>query len=297
MDHVVSYRKGVGLVLFAAVLWSLMGLAIRSLGDAGTWQVLFYRSLGMAPVLFLTVACRSGGRPFQRIRAAGWPGFIGGFGLVFAFAGAIYAIQSTTVANAVFLFAAAPLFTAVMAWLILKEPVRRATWGAIALAGIGMFVMVREGLAIGAGWGNVAALFSAAGFSAFTIALRWGRVANMLPSVLIGGVLSVIVAGAVIALRGESFALPPRSIAIAMLMGAALLGFGLAIYTTGSRVVEAAELGLLTMAEVMLAPVWVWLVLGESASSGTFIGGAVLLAAIAFNAATGMRHRPPALTT
>ncbi|MCU9847391.1 DMT family transporter [Defluviimonas sp. D31] len=297
MDHVVSYRKGVGLVLFAAVLWSLMGLAIRSLGDAGTWQVLFYRSLGMAPVLFLTVAYRSGGRPFQRIRAAGWPGFIGGFGLVFAFAGAIYAIQSTTVANAVFLFAAAPLFTAVMAWLILKEPVRRATWGAIALAGIGMFVMVREGLAIGAGWGNVAALFSAAGFSAFTIALRWGRVANMLPSVLIGGVLSVIVAGAVIALRGESFALPPRSIAIAMLMGAALLGFGLAIYTTGSRVVEAAELGLLTMAEVMLAPVWVWLVLGESASSGTFIGGAVLLAAIAFNAATGMRHRPPALTT
>ncbi len=296
MDQVVSYRKGVGLVLFAAVLWSLMGLAIRSLGDAGTWQVLFYRSLGMAPVLFLVVTHRSGGRPFQRIRAAGWPGLIGGFGLVFAFAGAIYAIQATTVANAVFLFAAAPLITAVMAWALLKEPVRRATWVAIALAAIGMFVMVREGLAIGAGWGNVAALFSAAGFSAFTIALRWGRVANMLPSVLIGGVLSVVIAAIVIALRGESFALPLRSVAIAMLMGAALLGFGLAIYTAGSRVVEAAELGLLSMAEVMLAPVWVWLVLGESASTGTFVGGAILLAAIGYNAATGMRHRPPALT-
>ena len=297
MDRDVSYRTGVGLVLFAAVLWSLMGLAIRFLGDAGTWQVLFYRSLGMAPVLFLTVAYRSGWHPFRRIRAAGWPGFIGGSGLVFAFAGAIYAIQSTTVANAVFLFAAAPLFTAIMAWLILKEPVRRATWGAIALAGIGMFVMVREGLSIGAGWGNLAAIASAAGFSAFTIALRWGRVANMLPSVLIGGVLSVIVAGVVIAARGESFALPARSIAIAMLMGAVLLALGLAIYTIGSRVVEAAELGLLSMAEVMLAPVWVWLILGEGASAGTFLGGAILLAAIAFNAATGMRHRPPALTT
>ncbi|MDI3336600.1 DMT family transporter [Defluviimonas aestuarii] len=297
MEREISYRTGVGLVLFAAVLWSLMGLAIRMLGDAGTWQVLFYRSLGMAPVLFLTVTIRSGGHPIARIRTAGLPGVIGGTGLVFAFAGAIYAIQATTVANAVFLFAAAPLFTAIMAWLVLKEPVRRATWGAIALAGIGMFVMVREGLAIGAGWGNLAAIASAAGFSAFTIALRWGRVANMLPSVLIGGVLSVIVAGAVIAARGESFALPPRSIAIAMLMGAALLALGLSIYTVGSRVVGAAELGLLAMVEVMLAPVWVWLILAESASTGTFVGGAILLAAIAFNAATGMRHRPPAITT
>lgn len=297
MDRYVSYRAGVGLVVSAAVLWSLMGLAIRMLGDAGTWQVLFYRSIGMAPVLFLTVAYRSGWHPFQRIKAVGWPGCIGGAGLVFAFAGAIYAIQATTVANAVFLFAAAPLFTAIMAWLVLREPVRRSTWGAIALAGIGMFVMVREGLAIGAGWGNLAAIASAAGFSAFTIALRWGRVSNMLPSVLIGGVLSVIVAGIVITARGESFAMPPRTIAIAMLMGAALLAFGLAIYTVGSRVVEAAELGLLSMVEVMLAPVWVWLVLGEGASFGTFLGGAILLAAIAFNAATGMRHRPPALTT
>lgn len=297
MDQEISYRSGVVLVLAAAVLWSLHALAIRLIGEAGTWQVLFYRSLGMVPVLFLTVTIRSGGHPFRRIRMAGWPGVIGGTGLVFAFAGAIYAIQVTTVANAVFLFAAAPLFTAVMAWLVLREPVRRATWGAIALAGTGMFVMVREGLAIGAGWGNLAAIASAAGFSAFTISLRWGRVANMLPSVLTGGVLSVIVAGAVIAARGESFALPPRAIVIAMLMGAFLLAFGLAIYTIGSRVVEAAELGLLSMVEVMLAPVWVWLILGEGASIGTFLGGAILLAAIAFNAATGMRHRPPALTT
>ena len=297
MGQEISYRTGVALVLGAAVLLSLNALAIRLMGDAGTWQVLFYRSLSMVPVLFLTVAIRSGGYPFDRIRAAGWAGLVGGTGLVFAFAGAIFAIQATTVANAVFLFAAAPLFTAVIAWLILREPVRRATWAAIALAGIGIFVMVREGLSIGAGWGNLAAIASAAGFSAFTIALRWGRVANMLPSVLIGGVLSILVAGAVIAVRGESFALPPRAIAIALLMGAVLLAFGLAIYTVGSRVVEAAELGLLSMAEVMLAPVWVWLFLGESTSIGTLLGGAILLAAIAFNAATGMRHRPPALTT
>jgi len=186
----MTYRGGVALVLAAAVMWSLMGLAIRALGDAGTWQVLFYRSLGLVPVLFAVIWQRSGGHPVARIRAIGWPGLVGGSGLVLAFAGGIHAIQATTIANAVFLFAAAPLMTAVMARGLLKEPVRPATWGAIALAGVGMFVMVREGLAIGAGWGNLSALLSAAGFAAFTIALRWGRLADMLPAVLIGGVLS-----------------------------------------------------------------------------------------------------------
>ncbi len=296
MGGEINYRRGVAFVITAAVLWSLMGLAIRLMGDVGTWQVLFYRSLGLVPVLFAVTWHRSGGHPFARIAKAGWPGLIGGAGLVFAFAGAIFAIQTTTVANAVFLFAAAPLMTAVMAWLLLKEPVRPATWGAIALAGIGMFVMVREGLAIGAGIGNLAALLSSVGFAAFTVTLRWGRLGDMLPAVLIGGTLSVLVAAAVIVARGESFALPARSVGIAMVMGMVLLGLGMAIYTAGSRVVPAAEIGLLSMAEVMLSPVWVWLFLGESASAGTFVGGAVLLAAIALNAATGMRHRPPPLT-
>lgn len=297
MGSEIGYRRGMTLVVGAAVLWSLMGLAIRLMGEAGTWQILFYRSLGLVPVLFVVILRRSGGRPLSRIRAAGWPALIGGTGLVFAFAGAIFAIQATTVANAVFLFSATPLMTAVMAWLLLEEPVRPATWVAIAAAGVGIFVMVREGLAIGAGLGNLAALLSASGFAAFTITLRWGRLGDMLPAVLIGGVLSAVVAAAVISARGESFALSPGAVAIALFMGAVLLGLGMAIYTAGSRVVPAAEIGILSMAEVMLAPVWVWLFLNEGASAGTFLGGAVLLGAIALNALTGMRHRPPPITS
>ncbi len=296
MGSEIGYRRGMALVVAGAVLWSLMGLAIRLMGDAGTWQVLFYRSLGLVPVLFLVILRRSGGQPLSRIHAAGWPALIGGTGLVFAFAGAIFAIQAAPVANAVFLFAAAPLMTAVLAWLLLGEPVRRATWGAIAIAAVGVFVMVREGLALGAGAGNIAALLSAAGFAAFTVTLRWGRLADMLPAVFIGGLLSVLVAAAVIVLGGESFALPPRAIAIALLMGTLLLGLGMASYTAGSRSVPAAEIGILSLVEVMLAPLWVWLFLNEGASAGTFAGGAVLLGAIALNALTGMRHRPPPVT-
>ena len=86
MSSDIEYRRGMAFVVAAAVLWSLMGLAIRLMGDAGTWQILFYRSLGLVPVLFLVILRRSGGRPFARIRAAGWPALIGGMGLVFAFA-------------------------------------------------------------------------------------------------------------------------------------------------------------------------------------------------------------------
>lgn len=296
MGGEMGYRRGMALVVAAAVLWSLMSLAIRLMGEAGTWQVLFYRSLALVPVLFAVIWRRSGGHPVARIMQAGWPGLIGGVGLVLAFAGAIFAIQSTSVANAVFLFAAAPLMTAVLAMLLLKEPVRPATWGAIILAAAGVFMMVREGLAMGAGLGNLAALLSSVGFAAFTVTLRWGRLADMLPAVLIGGTLSIVAAGIVIALRGESFALPLRSILIAFVMGAGLLGLGMALYTAGSRVVPAAEIGLLSMAEVMLAPLWVWVFLGETASGGTLLGGAILIVAIALNAVTGMRHRPPPVT-
>lgn len=288
-----SYRTGVILVLIAGLLWSMMGLFIRLIDTAGTWQILLYRSLGLAPVLFVFIALRSGGAPFGRIRRAGWDGVAGGFALVLAFAGAIYAIQATSVANAVFLFAASPLFTAVLAWPLLREPVRRATWVAILIAGIGMYLMVREGLALGAGWGSAAALVSSAGFAIFTITLRRGRMGDMMPAAMIGGVLSVIAALAVLVVSGEPVAVPVHDMVIAGLMGALVLGGGMAAYTAGSRAVPAAELTLLSMVEVMLAPVWVFLFLSEKASVNTLLGGAVLLAAILFNAFSGLRHRPP----
>lgn len=286
----VTYRRGVALVIAAGMVWSLNGLALRLVGPAGTWQVLFYRSLGMVPVLFLLLGATSDGRRIAAIRASGWPGLIGGLGLVFAFAGAIFSMQTTTIANAVFLFAAAPLITAVMAWLLLGETARAATWVAIAIAVVGIFVMVREGLQLGAGSGNLAALASAAGFAAFTVTLRWGRLNDMIPAVLIGACLSIIVAALVIGVRGESFALPQRAIVIAMLMGAALIGGGMMLYITGSRSVPAAEIGLLSMVEVVLAPVWVWLFLDETTSAGTLAGGAILLLALAMNALSGMRR-------
>lgn len=290
----MTYGMGVVLVVVAGVLWSAMGLSIRQLEAAGTWAVLFWRSVGMVPVLFAFIAWRSGGHPLRRLRRVGVAGIIGGMGLVLAFAGAIYAIQATTVANAVFLFAASPFLTAILGWVLLHEPVRMATWGAIIVAGAGMFIMVREGLALGAAAGNIAALVSALGFAAFTITLRWGRLEDMMPAVVLGGLFSMLVAALVLLMQGGSLAVLPRDGAIAIGMGAFQLATGMALYTLGSRVIPAADLTLLSMVEVLLAPIWVWLIMGETASVGTFLGGAVLMAAVAGNALSGMRRKPVA---
>jgi len=96
---------------------------------------------------------------------------IAGLSLVAAYSGGIYAIQSTSVANAMLLFATAPFMAAVLGWLVLREPVRLATWVAIAVAIAGIAIMVADksgGIAV---TGSLAALASAFGFAVFTVAL------------------------------------------------------------------------------------------------------------------------------
>lgn len=285
----MRYGQGVALVLAAGTLWSLMGLGLRQIEAATVWQILFWRSVGMVPVLLAFIWWSSGGHPLEQIRKVGLAGAIGGFGLVFAFAGAIYAIQTTTIANAVFLFTASPFVAAVLGWIILGERVKPWTWAAIALAVLGMYLMVREGLAMGALVGNLAALLSAAGFGAFSVCLRWGRVKHMLPVSMLGGVFSVIVAGAVLMVQGEPIAPSGWDIAISAGIGAVILALGMVMYTLGSRVIPAAELTLLSLIEVLFAPVWVFVFLGETASAATFVGGGVLLAAVALNAVMSAR--------
>ena len=287
----MSYRTGVLLVLIAAILWSTMGTVIRLIDEAGTWAVLFWRSAGMILVLTVWVAFRRGA-VLGPIRRTGRAGLTAGLGLVLAFAGAIHAIQTTTIANAVLLFAASPFLAAILGRLLLGEPVRRATWAAMALAIAGMAVMVGGGVARGALVGNLAALASALGFAVFIIALRWGRLEDMMPAVILAGGLSMLAGLGALALTGGTLLVPARDIALSLGMGAGLLALGMALYTLGSRVVPAAELALLTMAEVMLAPVWAFLLLGETASRATLAGGALILLAIAVNALSGMRRKP-----
>ncbi len=288
----ISYVNGVILVLLAGVAWSSMGLGIRMIGDANVWQILFYRSIALASFLFCIITYRSGFKPVAVIRKSGLAGAIGGVGLVFAFAGGIYAIQTTTVANAMFLFASAPFLAAVFGWIILREDVRKATWVAMIFASIGIAIMVIDGISAGQAAGNLSAILSALGFAVFTIALRWGKLEDMLPAVFLAGIFAIITAAVTCQVKGYGFSVPRNDILIALSMGVFQVGLGLTIFTIGSKVVPAAELALLSMTEVLLGPIWVWFFLGETASFHTLFGGLILMLAIAGNAVSGLRRKP-----
>jgi drug/metabolite transporter (DMT)-like permease len=135
------------------------------------------------------------------------------------------------------------------------------------------------------------------GFSIFTVALRWGRTGEMLPAVFVSGLFAIVITLAICLSLDLPLVLGLSDGSIAMGMGMFQVGAGLILYTLGSRSLPAAELALLSLAEVLLGPFWVWLFLGETATQNTLLGGVVLLAAIVGNALSGKRRKPPAITT
>ena len=286
-----NYLSGAMLVLAAGICWSSMGLGIRHIEVANVWQILFFRSLALTPLLLLVLSLKARGNPLPIIKRGGLAGVIGGISLVFAFSGGILSIQTTSVANAMFLFAAAPFFAAVLGWLILKEYVRKATWICICSALLGIVIMVWDGISIGRIIGNVAALISALGFAVFTISLRWKKLEDKLPTVFLAGLFAIIISAVICQIKGYGLDIPKRDIWISLALGVFQVGAGLILYTLGSKALPSAELALLSMTEVVFGPLWVWLFLGETAGAYTLLGGIILLISIASNALSGLRKK------
>lgn len=314
---VVSYGSGVLLVLCAGIFWSFIPIGVRSFQTAEVWQILFYRTIGMLPLLIWLIRRQSAGRSrvqtsdqsrvlatdqsdlpgtvqstIASLRRTGAAGVFGALGLVAAYAGGIASIQMTTIANAAFLFATAPFFAAILARVLLKETIRKATLLALFIAVAGIFIMVKGGVTHFNWLGDFLALISAMGFAVFTIALRAGNTSNSLPVVLLGGIFAIILASVIITVTGRTLMLPVAEILIALFLGFCVLGVGMLLCTIGARIVPAAELALLCMTEVVLAPVWAWLFIGEVPAQNVLLGGGIVIGAIVMNAMTGIRRKP-----
>ena len=286
-------RLGLVFVFIAGVLWSTVGLGIRLIEEATVWQILLYRSISLSLFLAIVIYLRSKENLFTVIRAAGLPACVAGLALVGAYSGAIYGIQSTSVATAMLLFACAPFIAAILGWLFLREKVRKATWISILFAMLGIGIMVQDKSTGSALLGSLAALGSAFGFAVFTVALRWGRSGEMLPAVLLSGIFAIFITSSICLLSGLPFQISVNDTSISMGMGVLQVGAGLVLYTLGSKTLPAAELTLLSLAEVLLGPVWVYLFLNEVVTLSTLVGGLILLLAIAGNAISGARRKPP----
>lgn len=275
-----SRARGFGLALGATFCWSLAGILIRLIEAATSWHIILYRSLGVAAMLGGLIAVVHRGRAVRAIRLAGWPAVLAGICSSASSVLFILALGRVTVANALFMTGITPFLTALGGQAFLGERVPRRVWGAMALAATGVAVMLGSGLALGQLPGNLLALGSAMSFAAHSLVLRSKRQTDMLPAVLHAGLVGALVGLAALSLEGASPRLSPRDLLLSLAMGTVQLGSGLVLYTRASRHLPAAELQLVATAELVLAPLWVWIGVGEAPNAATLAGGGLVLLAI-----------------
>jgi drug/metabolite transporter, DME family len=287
-----DHLKGFFLVCLAGTLWSFGALIIRYMVEARNyqWQYLFYRGLTIAMVLLVYLMVKEGRfflAGFRRNRASG---LLGACGLVAAFAGFIWSITLTTVANALFMLATTPFVAAFLGIVFLKEKVRQITWAAMCIALAGMLTMVLEGMEKGNLLGNIIALISAIGFAVFSVSLRWRKETPQFTTIALGGLMCMVFTMLILFSQNSTVAMPLRNIYLSMLHGS-LVGAGLILFTSGAKFLPAAELTLLSMVEVIGGVLWVYLpIFGihEVPSMLTMIGGTIVLFAIVLDG-IGMR--------
>lgn len=264
------------LVLLSSVVLSFNGLIFRTMAEATAWQISFYRSGALAAAMFGLFLIRHRGRWRVELRRSRRSALIAGPMLGLAGICFLQSLGLTTVANTMFTLSAVPLFAAVFAWVVLAERVATATWMAILVAMAGIGLMVFDGFESGALLGNLLALATAVLFACFVVALRHGRHVDMLPAVAFGALISTAIGG----VMAEHLDITLRDILICIAWGGLLSCFAHAIYTYASRHVLAAELTLLSLVEMIVSPLWVWLAFDETPNDYTLMGGAVVAVAI-----------------
>lgn len=279
------------MVVTAAVLWSTSGLVFRLLEETDQWRIVFWRSGLLAPFVLALIVARAGRRSGAAFRAADWHGLLAGAFLGAAFTLWILALGATSVANAAFLLCCSPAVTVVLAWLLLGERLRVVNLLAVAGVLAGTFIINVGGMSGGRFLGNLYAILTAVGFAAYTIIARKRQDVDMQPAVLFAAVFSALVAAVVL---GGDVGISARDMALCVVLGVGQVGLGLVLFTAGARHLPAVELTLLSLIEVVLGPVWVWLLLGESVPARTLIGGLVMLAAVALPGFVLLRRGPVA---
>ena len=288
MTVLPARARGVLLIAAAGTLWSTLGLGVRIMDTATTWQILFYRAIAQVIVVGAWLAMRRG-RGFVRSFAdIGADGVIAGASISIASIAFVYAIGLTTVAEVVFLFSMAPVLAGLLGWALLREPITRITWLAMVFVLVGIAVMNGPIGSAGFSAGTLLAFLAALGFASFTVLQRRRRHVDMLPSVAVSGLITMAATGWLI---GGS--LPSsRDLAVAFWLGGIALAGGLALYTVGARFVRPAESVLISMTEIVLAPLWVWWLFDETARIATLLGGAIVLTGV-LTQALGRERRPP----
>ena len=286
MLEIKNEKIAVPIVLFAGLLWSFGPLVVRYMDQPHIvpWQYIFGRGLTIFILLNLYLYFEEGTNFYKNYKKIGKSGLIGGCGLGIAMISFIYSITNTSAAITLLCLAAMPFFTALLAFLFLKERISTNVWISIFIATLGILIMAVGNTEKSSIIGFIFGITSSIGFSVFSVTLRWRKETPKFTTVAIAGLFCFRVAALVILINKQPFFATSYNSAMFSLHGT-LVCLGLILYSIGSKAIPAAELTLLSLTEVIGGIFWGWIPLfgiNEIPSNSTIVGGFFLFISIVY---------------
>ena len=286
MVELKNEKIAIPLVLFAGILWSFGPLVVRYMDspDLVPWQYIFGRGLTIFIILNLYLYFEEGINFYKNYKKVGRSGLIGGSGLGIAMITFIYSITNTSAAITLLCLAAMPFFTAILAYLFLKEKISINVWISIFIATVGIIIMAVGNTEKNSLLGFLFGITSSIGFSVFSVTLRWRKETPKFTTVAVAGLFCFVFATLMILITKQNFFSTSYNSSMFSLHGT-LVCFGLILYSIGSKAIQAAELTLLSLTEVVGGIFWVWLPLfgiNEVPTTNTIVGGFFLFISLVY---------------
>lgn len=280
----LTHQRAVWVMVAVALMWSIAGVVTRQLEAARSFEVTFWRSFFTAiSLLVILPLWRGPAAIWRQLRSA--PAALWWSGLCWSamFTTFMLALTMSSVAGVLVISSLSPLFTALLAWIFLRQHIAWFTWMAIALAGVGMAWMFGGQLGRDSGAGLFVALFvplsSAINWIVVQHAHAKGEDVDLIPSVLVGGMLSALVT-LPLALPLQATA---HDIGLLALLGLVQLAIPCTLVVICARVLKAPEVSLLAQLEIIFGILLVWLGAGERPATTVLQGGALVLFALIAN--------------
>ena len=264
------------LVFLGACTLSFGGLIVKSFEGANLWQILFWRSVFFSIVVLFFLILNYKKNFFNSIYKIGLPGFFGGMVLSCGYAGYVFAMYNTTVANANFIIQTQTIFLAIFGYIFLKEKISKLTLASIFLAFGGIFLMLGSSLTTGQMSGNIVAFVMPISFAVLILTVRKYPSVDMIPLQLIAGIGAVIIGY----LFSSKIIVSSHDILLGFVAGFFQVGLGFIFITIGAKTTPSALVGIIMLTEAVLGPLWAWLFINETPPLVVLVGGTIVLSAV-----------------
>ena len=272
-------RRAAGITLAAAgsLLWSTGGLFARAI-ELDIVTTLMWRSVFAALSLIVIVLVRDGRRSIDTVRSLGWAGIVAIPISSIAMLGYVASLKLTTVANVMIVYATLPFVAAGISFVWMREPTTRRVLVASAIAFVGVAIIAGSSTRIEDIAGNAMALLMTVTFGILLVMARRYPGMDMAPLNAFAAILCALAAWP---FAQAGLPSPPQMLIVAA-FGIFCTGFAFLLFLTGGRYIPSSEAGLVGFIDVLLGPIWVWIAFNERPAPAVFVGGAFVLASVAW---------------